>query len=163
MHWTKRAFATAAILAIIAFFSQLPSGVPPSQAILRLSWRINGVEIRVPRAQDPNLPAHMRLPEAQSYDSQVRPYRCQVSIDGSPRMDQRFVSPGFHQDRPISVFRDFALSPGQHSLEVHFNPEAVEGAPPAEQSAPYRATLDFRAGQVRLLNFDSSGQWQMKD
>lgn len=163
MQWIRCTFATAAILAIIAFFSQFPWGATPSQAILRLSWRINGVEIRVPRAQDPNLPAHMRLPEGQSYDSQVRPYRCKVSIDGSPMMDQRFVSPGFHQDRPISLFQEFEIRPGQHSLEVQFNAEAVEGAPPPEPVPSYRATLDVRAGQVKLLTLDSSGQWQLKD
>jgi hypothetical protein len=162
MNWIKRTFATAAILAIIAFFSQLSWGTAPGQALLRLSWRINGIEIRVPRAQDPNLPAHMRLPEGQSYDSQVRPYRCKVSMDGSSMMDQRFVSPGFHQDRPISVFQEFEIKPGKHSLEVQFSAEAVEGAPPPEPSAPYRATIDFRAGQVNLLTFDSTGQWQLK-
>jgi hypothetical protein len=123
---------------------------------------MNGEEIKIPRQQDPNLPAHMRLPEGQAFDSRTRPYRLLVKLDQQPVLERRVESPGLRHDRPLSVFQEFTLNPGRHSLEVRFEPESVPGAPPPQPTRPYQATLEFEAGKVQLLTLDAAGAWLVK-
>lgn len=158
----KRGLATAISLAAMAWLSQLSWGNPPQHGQLRLSWRMNGEEIKVPRQQDPNLPAHMRLPEGQAFDSRTRPYRLQVRLDQQGVVDRRVESPGLRHDRPLSVFQEFTVAPGRHELEVIFAPERVEGAPAPQPSTAYKGSLDFEAGKVNLLTLDAEGAWLVK-
>ena len=158
----RRLLATIVVLWVVAFLSQLTWGRAPADSLLRLSWRTNGEEVRIPRVQDANLPAHMRLPEDQAYDARIRPYRLQVSLDGREVLDRLIDSPGLRHDRPISVFQEFTVAPGNHALEVNFTPQAVEGAPAPEPTKPYRSKLEFQAGRVALLTLDAESAWLLK-
>ena len=160
--WARRLLGTSGILLATAWLSQLSCGSTPETGVLRLSWRTNGEEIKIPIHQDPNLPAHMRLPEGQAYDARIRPYRLQLSLDGQPWLDRRIEPPGVRHDRPLSVFQEFVVAPGEHDLEVRFSPEAVEGAPPPQPAEPFRIQRNFSAGQVHLITLDAQGAWLVK-
>lgn len=159
MLFLRRCLAYALGLGILAGLSQVPWGATPEGSLLRLSWRSNGEEIRIPRLQNANLPEHMRLPEGQAYDVRIRPYELRVLLDGREVLRQRVESPGYRHDRPLSVFQEFVVAPGQHALEVQFVPQAVAGAAPPSRGTPYRTQLTFQPGQVVLITQDSQGAW----
>lgn len=161
MQFLKRWLASAVGLGVLAGLSQLPWGADPKTSLLRLSWRCNGEEIRIPRRQDENLPVHMRLPESQAFDVRIRPYHLLVFLDGQELLRRQLEAPGYHHDRPISVFQEFAVLPGRHRVEVEFLPQAVEGAAPPSGGKPYRASLTFRPGRVTLITQDPQGSWSL--
>lgn len=154
MRRVRRGLAAALALWVLAAFSQVSWGKPPAESLLRLSWRTNGEKIKVPRPQDPNLPAHMRLPEGQAFDEKIRPYLLQLKVDGSLRAERRILAPGWRHDRPLSVLEELALPPGRHSVEVHFIPEGVV------EPAPFQSDLEFAAGRVVLITLDENGSWR---
>ena len=156
-----RFMATGVVCWGVVQLAQLPWGEPSPQAWLRLSWRTVGEKVRVPKAQDPNLPAHMRLPEAQAFEIYLRPYRLQLLVDGQARIQRRVVAPGFRHDRPLSVFEEVALAPGKHRLEVRFDPEKVSGAPDPDMSQPAIYELELRAGSVTLIGLSEDGAWKV--
>lgn len=159
----RRALMAIGLLLIMVNLGQLSSGRAAEHSMLRLSWRTNGEQIKVAIKQDAQLPAHMRLPEGESYESSVRPYRLQMQLDGTEVLDRRILSAGFRHDRPLSVFEEFSVRPGEHQLVVAFTPETVEGAPPPRETTPYQQKLEFTAGQVKLLTLDVDGAWLIKE
>lgn len=158
----RRIFGTLVIALGLLGLSHGSWGRVPQQGRVRLSWRTNGEKIKVPRVQDPNLPAHMKLPEGQAFDVYIRPYQLKVLCDGKVQRQLKVVAPGMRHDRPLSVFEEVSLPPGQHTLEVIFDPMEVEGAPSPEPAQPYRVGLEVEAGKVYLLTLDENGGWLLK-
>jgi len=159
----RRVLATFLIAVPLIGLSQIGWGHEPQQGMVRLSWRTNGEKIKVARVQDPNLPAHMKLPEGQAFDVYIRPYQLRFLCDGQLQKELRVVAPGLRHDRPLSVFEELSLNPGHHKLEVVFSPQEVEGAPSPEPTKPYMVDLEVQAGKVYLLTLDDNGAWLLKN
>ena len=157
----RRWLACALGLAALASLSQVLWGTAPVGSLLRLSWRSNGEEIRIPRQQQANLPEHMRLPEGQAFDVRIRPYELRVLLDGEELLRRQIEAPGYRHDRPLSVFQELAVSPGIHGVEVQFLPQAVAGAAPPLAAIPYQANLTFVPGRVMLVTQDAQGAWSL--
>lgn len=158
----KRVVATSLLLLLMAWVAQAPWGAPPRQSLLRLSWRTLGEEIKIPRAQDANLPAHMKLPEADAFDVRIRPYRLLLVVDGVPCLERRIESPGMRHDRPLSVFEEVVVTPGSHAVVLTFRPEDVPGAAPPRPTSPLEKTLSFAPGRIVQIGMDTYGAWQLK-
>lgn len=155
MQDIQRWLLTLIGLALLGGIQQQPWRHPSSTARLRLSWRTNGQEIKIPRLQDPNLPAHMRLPEGQAFDIKIRPYRLILRVDGQTLLERRVEAAGIRHDRPLSVFEELAIPPGPHDLEVHFFPDDL-----SQDDQPFRARWTFGPGRVRLIGLDSEQNWR---
>jgi hypothetical protein len=59
-----------------------------------------------------------------------------VSIDGETVFEGSIRPAGARADRPAYVFQEFALAPGEHRLEIRFEPDV--------ESARVSPTLDER-------------------
>lgn len=114
------------ILAAVAWCSQVPYGRTPSHGVLRLSWKTVGEKIRVAVAEQGDVPDHMRVQK--DYEEKMRSYRLRAEVDGKVWLDKLMQPPGLHHDRPISVFEELELAPGEHDVVVQFLPEPAEGA-----------------------------------
>lgn len=158
----KRSIATAVILAALAWTAQAPWGHPADHGLLRLSWRTVGEEIKLPRAQEANLPAHMKLPEADAFDVRIRPYSLRLLVDGETRLQLLVESPGVRHDRPLSVFQEVPVPPGTHEITLIFAPETIAGAAPPKATDPLVKTLHFDPAQVVEISMDTYGTWQIK-
>ena len=91
-------------------------------SLLRLSWRIRGEPVRSCRILSPAeveaLPQHMRRDEV--CETRVEPYRLQVDIDGQRVLADTLHAAGARQDRPIYVYYDLPLAPGEYAIDVRF-------------------------------------------
>ncbi len=156
--------AVAAILAVTATFglaalSQVPYAAgDEDRAVLRLSWRTLGERVEECRPLTPEeearLPRHMRPLEV--CEGRVSPYRLRVVLDGRAVADDTVHGAGAREDRPIYVYREFAWSPGRHTLAVTF--ERLGGPPAGEGRAPARMQLETEVraapGRVLLVTYD---------
>ena len=155
----RRGLATLAGLGMLGAVSHLPWGRAEEKAAIRLSWRTTGQQVKVAKVQAPDLPAHMRLPEAQAFDWKIRPYHLSVRLDGHPTLDRAVLAPGFRRDRPLTVFQEFFVTPGEHRLEILFQGQSLAGAVAPPTANPFVANLACQAGQVYLVTIDESSQW----
>lgn len=158
----KRLLGFAIMLTLLALSAHLHEGETVTQSMLRLGWICNGQEIKIPLVQDPNLPAHMRLPEDKAFKISLRNYSLRVNLDGKTILEKRVIPGGVHHDRPLSVFEEIVVSPGRHQVEVDFSPEPVAGVTDTITVEPYRAEIDFAPAAVHLIIFQDGGQWQTK-
>jgi hypothetical protein len=174
-RWLGRIATAAALLAGIAWLSNVPAGSAPPQGLLRLAWRAAGQQVPLcrPRSAEElsRLAPHMR----QALDCRVRtlPYHLRVRVDGGERIARAVVSAGASSDRPLYVQEELALAPGPHRLELAFTvaPElarapggiVTEGAAQEQAlsqalaGAPaYRAelTVTGRPGRIVLVELD---------
>jgi hypothetical protein len=114
--------AVAAVsVAALAALSQLPyTPKPGPEALLRLSWRARGERVETCRElseeEQRNLPQHMR--REQVCEGTTAEYRLRVEIDGERRVDGPVQGSGEVQVRPLYVYREIAVPPGEHRLEV---------------------------------------------
>ncbi|MBS2039896.1 hypothetical protein JST97_33230 [bacterium] len=155
----RRMLATMVGMGLLAGLSNLPWGRAERSALIRLSWRTTGQQVKVAKVQDPNLPTHMRLPESQAFELKIRPYRLSVQLDQHTALERAVLAPGFRHDRPLTVFQEFSVTPGDHRLEVTFQAQPLEGSAPPLTARPFAAELACQAGQVYLVSLDESGQW----
>jgi len=100
------------------------------QAVLRLSWRIRaeqmGAECRRPSQEELEaLPPHMRNPDA--CVGSLRPFRLRVRVDGRTVVDDRVRPGGARGDRPVYVFRDVPVTPGERRVHLTFEQEEGPG------------------------------------
>lgn len=162
----------AAVL-LVAGLSRVPyTAHDDPDALLRLSWRIQGNAVEACRAlgteEMEELPVHMRNPDA--CQRRGRSYRLRVWTDGRILVDRVVKPSGARGDRPVYVFDEAPLSPGRHELRVVFEPLAQPGeagaADTSERTEPvesagealrFRDTVEADAGQVVLVTLESDG------
>ena len=114
--------ATLAILVIGAATRAPWTATPADRALLRLSWRAESETMEECRSlteeELAELPVHMRTPEV--CERRAVPYLLKVDIDGRTFLDDTLHGSGAREDRPVHVFREFALRPGTHAVDVEF-------------------------------------------
>ncbi len=98
--------------------------IPSSQAVavLRLAWTARPERIEDCRPQTDEelakLPAHMR--QSVVCEGTTATYRLEVRRDGTVITDQIVRGGGLRHDRPLYVFRDISLPPGDAAIVVRF-------------------------------------------
>lgn len=174
---TAAAIAIAALAALV-----LLSGVPwrssgPDAAELRLSWRIPAPSYRHCRppteAELSGVLPHMR-PSEVCTDTAI-PYRLTIRLNGDTLHSEPVERSG-PRARTITVYKRFAVSPGNYALDVSFLPEtqpgielgvAGAGAPNADPDSidsprNLAMTLSTRVaagpGEVILVSRDENGR-----
>lgn len=122
--------ASVAIL-VIGAATRVPwTATPADRALLRLSWRAESETMQECRSlteeELAELPVHMRTPEV--CERRAVPYLLKVDIDGRTLLDDTLHGSGAREDRPVYVFREFALRPGAHAIDVEFLAIGAEDA-----------------------------------
>ncbi|MBI4421495.1 MAG: hypothetical protein HY560_11780 [Gemmatimonadetes bacterium] len=154
------AFALASMVAVGAL-SRVPfTAEPGSHALLKLAWRTRGERVQECRRRTPEelarLPVHMR--EDEVCEGRVLPYRLEVMIDGAPALNLLVRGGGVREDRPIYVYRQFALSAGSHHVRINF---VRQGEPRAERAEAERGEPHFEPERgasrgPRVLTLDTT-------
>ncbi len=139
VRYTVGGTLAVAVTIGIALLSSLPYTAEPNpRAVVRLSWRVLGEQVQECRRLTPEelaqLPAHMRQ-EVQC-EGRVAPYRLTVLVDGVLADSGLVRASGAREDRPIYVFREIEVEPGEHRLEIAFVSQRPEDAGPATGEAP---------------------------
>ena len=158
---TLAATGTALLLVLaLSALSRLPYPVADEDvAVLRLSWRAAArVEeaCRTLSAEElERLPVHMRNPEA--CRRRGVPYRLEVEVDGAPTLGERMQPAGPQGDRPIYVFHDLPVEPGDHHVRVTFVPQEDEDDQDDERDGlPFDGRLRFAPTDVALITYDAT-------
>jgi len=167
-------------LAGLGALSQLsyPSRVP-EQSVIRLTWRVRSHRQEACRRLTPEelaaLPPHMRREEV--CEGRLLPYHLRVVLDGRTILEEEVRPAGVRADRPLYVYHEIPVAPGEQRLEVEFVREDVLRAgtrggdqrptgtieSEAERGRESPAVLRFErrlmlaAGQVTLLTYDAEG------
>ncbi len=159
----------AALVALVATLavgglSQVPyEHEPAAHSVIRLAWRIRGAvatECRTLTAEElEKVPVHMRRAE----ECERRPvsYTLRVAVDGETVVEERVRAAGARADRPLYVFRDLAVSPGNRQLAISFIREAELEARSEGDKAVIPARLDFdqtlrlAPKQIALVTYDA--------
>lgn len=159
-------FVVAGLLALtltaaLGALSRVPYGSnPEGLAILRLSWRATGQRVEACRPlteeEQARTPAHMRPPEI--CEGRLLPYALHVRLDDRVLIADTLRPAGARADRPIYVYRERAIPPGRHRLDVRFRvvlpdlqSRAVEDEPPETTAWHLEADLDLRPGEIALV------------
>lgn len=161
--------ALVALLVVlgIAALSRVPYDAEHAEdAIIRLSWRTRGDQVRECRTLSPeelaNLPVHMQRTEV--CEGRVLSRHLLVQVDGRSVVDDTVRPAGARGDRPLYVYYDIPVPPGVHALHVRFVPEAIAASPAPGEGSPPPATLDFEArvdlnaGEIALVTYDADSQ-----
>lgn len=134
---------------LLAALSRAPQAAHGTDmGALRLSWRAQPERIEVcrnvPEAELASLPRHMRQPVI--CEGRSAEYRLTVLRDGTPLADDTVHGGGARRDRPMYLYREFALAPGVHDLTIRLERlgegsaatagDSVPGAAPAIGSQP---------------------------
>jgi len=156
----------------VAALSRLPVTLTRSdEARLRLSWRLQGragEDCRRPSPEElERLPVHMRNPAA--CIGRITPYRLEVGVDGRTVVVDTLHAAGARADRPIYVFREIRLPPGDHRVAVRFraltgalpgaeaggDPPAAEDPPTGDSSAwAIDEVVRLREREIALVTYD---------
>jgi hypothetical protein len=115
----------------VAWLSSAPTTYATAEdATLRLSWRAPGVRLEECRRRTAEeleaLAPHMRTPEVCS--GRFADYSLHVDLDGASAIRDTVRPGGARGDRPLYVYRDLAVRPGPHAVEVQFTALVPEGA-----------------------------------
>lgn len=128
--------AAAATLALAGLSRAPYRAAGDDEARVRLSWRVRAEqagECRRPTEEELEaLPPHMRNPEA--CVGSLRPFRLRVRVDGRTVVDDRVRPGGARGDRPVYVFREVAVAPGERRLRVTFEQERGPGRGPGAET-----------------------------
>jgi hypothetical protein len=178
----KRLIGLALALAVtmsIAALSRVPYVAAGDEySLIRFSWRTPSVtveECRRPSQEElERLPVHMRRTEV--CERRLLPYRLRVELNGRVVYDERVRAAGMREDRPLYVFRELPVTPGEHRLEVVWqrvengspsgedpDPDRTESPSPRPQTTvPERLTLSaelhLEPGEVSLITYDLDRQ-----
>ena len=158
---------TGAVLSALLALSSWEFDAPSSdEGVLRLSWRAIGRELEQCRplsaAEIAKQPAHMR--QTQKCERVVEPYRLELLIDDSLRVDTTYQPTGARGDRPLYILRDFPVSAGRHDVEVrfyeveaaaHISPEQLGHFPDA---VVFSATVEFAPRRIALVTYDADSR-----
>jgi hypothetical protein len=161
------AVAVTVTLATVAL-SRVPyGGLDPDISVLRLTWRAPGEAIEDCRLLSPEeieaQPVHMRRDRI--CERRLVPYRLRVYVDGVRVVDETVRPAGAREDRPLFVFRELELEPGEHQVAVNWVRETGPDPLPTDSPATrggvrgtgplsLDATLDLAAGDVALVTYD---------
>jgi hypothetical protein len=171
------AAGSAAALAGLSQVSWTPE--PGPEAMVRLSWRARGERVEVCRdlsAEElAQLPQHMR--RERICEGTTAEYRLRVGVDGDRLVDERVQGSGEVQTRPLFVYRELVLAPGEHRLEVELERVGTteaedddsageeDGDAPArggESAVPRRLaferTIRLRPREIVLVTYDAERQ-----
>jgi len=132
------AIATAVGLARASIVPFSPHG---EQAVLRLAWTARPERIEDCRQQSDEelqkLPAHMR--QSVACVGTTATYRLEVRWNDEVILQQTVRGGGLRHDRPLYLFRDIPLSPGEGTVGVQFDRvESVSASPHRERSSDER-------------------------
>ena len=130
------AVGASVLLAAVSRAPQPAHG--PETGALRLAWRAQPERIdvcrTVPEAELANLPRHMRQPVL--CEGRSAEYRLTIANDGVQLADDTVHGGGARRDRPMYLYREFALEPGPHDLTIRLerigeaSPSAAAGSQP---------------------------------
>jgi hypothetical protein len=142
----------------IAALSQLPYAPPAAEeAVLRLSWRAVGERVeecrRLSEEERAALPVHMRREEV--CEGRLLPSHLWVEVGGRVVVDDTVRPAGARGDRPIFVFREVRLPPGEHAVRVRFSREDRGGDAPTPPLLELADTFALGAAEVALVTFDA--------
>ena len=130
--------------------SRVPLGAAPDAAQIRMSWRALGrhvVRCRAPTDVElEGVPAHMRQKEI--CERRLLPFRLVLRVDGALTLDELVSPSGARQDRPAYVFRELAVPPGPHRIEVQFT---EEGGTTPGTSLAVDTTATLAPGDIALV------------
>jgi hypothetical protein len=177
-HHVRRGLGIGLAVALtlgIAALSRVPySAASDDHGVLRLSWRAPGEVVeecrQLSREEIERQPIHMR--REQVCERRLLPYRLRVRLDGTVLLEETVRPSGAREDRPLFVFRQIPLAPGDYRLEVEWErvpgagdsavPREDADAPPAAGTAPRRlelaADLRLEAGDIALVTYDLDRQ-----
>lgn len=132
-----------------------------SDALLRLSWRTRGEAVKQCRKlteeELEELPAHMRTPEVCT--GRVASYQLDLSVDDRAFQPMRLRAAGAHADRPIYVFRELGLKPGEHNIAIAF----YSTAHPNSERLTWRRRVSVKQGEILLVTADQeTGQLALR-
>lgn len=154
---------STAMLVAIAALSQVPTTqTEPQEALLRLSWRVQGVaveECRTLTAEELEaIPAHMRRSE--ECTRQVVDYELRVAGGPWGELVDTVRPSGARRDRPVYVFRDLQVTPGTYDVEVQFSALVPAGFAPDERPLTYSwsGRVSLSQAEVALLTLDDAGE-----
>jgi len=129
--------------------------------LVRLTWRTLGERVRTCRqlteVELRKIPAHMRRTE--ECTSLALPYRLQVRLDGREVRNVLVHAAGARQDRPMFVFEEFPVAPGDLNLAIEYH-RAKDPPPGAEAvgETPPSLTLDtalrLGAREIVVVTYD---------
>jgi hypothetical protein len=118
------------------------------EALVRLSWRMDGAVLRdcrpVTDEERARMPAHMAREEI--CEERIVPYRLTVRLDGREILDREVRPRGARADRPLSVFHEVPAAVGEHRVQVRFQPAAEWG--PGGQDHPDLPRLELDTALV---------------
>lgn len=143
---------SAALTAAIGFGSRAAYTTRTAEtAVLRLSWRLRGEKHETCRqrseAELEKLPAHMRTP--QECTVVLASYRLILEIDDERPDTLMFIPAGAKGDRPVFVLHDRILTPGEHEIEVEFEPVGLHEK--RQRKLEYEGEFEAVAGRIHLL------------
>ena len=150
-RWLVGALVAALATGAIGYASRAPfTQEGADSARLRLSWRLRGEKIESCRNRTEEelarLPVHMRTP--QICTSKLLSYRLIVEVEDVRTDTVRIVPAGAKGDRPIFVLHDIMLPPGNHEVEVEFEPEDVASR---HEPLEFEGVVHARPGSIALI------------
>jgi hypothetical protein len=158
-----RAFVTLLLVLILAGLSRVPLGSDVTdEAALRFSWRLRGEEAatcRLPTEEElADLPVHMRNPEA--CVGVLPPFELRVDLDDVTWVSRQVLPSGARGDRPLFVYEELRVPPGQHRLSVRFGAQG-DGSQ-ATRSLSLDTTVVLEVGRVLLVSRTIDGDLEVR-
>lgn len=151
----------------VAALSRAPYATGPAEAsLVRLSWRARGQQVEecrpLTQEERERLPAHMRPSEI--CERRGVPYLLEVTLDDRAVLTDTVHPGGARADRPVYVYREIAVSPGEHELRVRFAAVAVPeaGSERSEVGGPtvrdwlLERVVELEPGQILLVTRSES-------
>ena len=147
----------AVVLTLVtAGLSRLPVVLSdPGDALVRLSWRMDGVTVEACRERTEEelarLPVHMRTPR--TCIGEVAPYEFRVVVDGRLVTADTLRPAGARGDRPLFVHVGVPVAAGRHGARVTFRALVPEGfvRPPEAPDLDWSGTLELASREVALI------------
>lgn len=166
MRTIARRLIGSAVAALVLVGVGAGSRVPVSfaatdSALVRLTWRTVGERVRSCRQLSAEelekIPSHMRRTEECS--SVTLPYRLTVEIGGRQVGDRLVHAAGARQDRPMFVFQEYAVPPGDHRLRVKYEraedpPAGAEAVGETPEELELDTTVRVAARQIVVVTYD---------
>lgn len=157
------ALVAVGLVAGTAALSRVPFTLSSdSHALLRLSWRVEGVTVETCRTLSAEelarLPVHMRTPT--SCVGEGAWYILELDVDGRRVLADTVRPAGARGDRPLAVLVEVPVAPGEHDARVRFDallPEGAEGSD-GVPSLSWEGRFRVEAGEVALVTLDGTAR-----